>query len=80
MLNSPTLCFLETSVRRGWRRTRRDERGEGVVSVAIAVLIMAFLGALMYVGFSGTMKNAQSKTDCNVSSLGLDASAAGSGC
>ena len=29
-----------------------DERGEGVISTAIAVLIMAFLGAAMWLGFS----------------------------
>ena len=33
------------------RRLRTDERGEGVISTAIAVLVMAFLGALMWVGF-----------------------------
>ncbi len=33
------------------RRFGADERGEGVISAAIAVLIMAFLGALMWVGF-----------------------------
>lgn len=33
------------------RRLGADERGEGVISAAIAVLIMAFLGALMWVGF-----------------------------
>lgn len=32
-------------------RAHRAERGEGVISAAIAVLIMAFLGALMWVGF-----------------------------
>ena len=31
--------------------SRVDDRGEGVISAAIAVLVMAFLGALMWVGF-----------------------------
>ena len=36
------------------RTTRlRGDRGEGVISAAIAVLIMAFLGALMWIHFTG---------------------------
>ena len=35
----------------GIRRLLHDERGEGVISAAIAVLVMAFLGALMWVAF-----------------------------
>ena len=34
-----------------WHRIERDERGEGVISSAIAVLVMALLGALMWVAF-----------------------------
>ena len=41
---------------------RRDERGEGVISAAIAVLVMAFLGAAMWLAFNtifaNTAKNA----------------------
>lgn len=51
-------------------RTRLDERGEGVVSAAIAVLVMAFLGAAMYVGFKQTLGSAQKKTDAQVSCIG----------
>lgn len=51
---------------------RRDERGEGVISAAIAVLIMAFLGAAMWVAFSGTMNKAQTKVDSNVTTIGSD--------
>lgn len=47
-----------------WQRTARtalvsrlakDERGEGVISTAIAVLVMAFLGVLMWQLFSATL-------------------------
>ena len=47
-----------------WQRTARaalagrlapDERGEGVISTAIAVLVMAFLGVLMWQLFQGTL-------------------------
>ncbi len=53
-------------------RRRRTERGEGVISAAIAVLIMAFLGAAMWFAFSNTMNHAQSKVDSNVTSIGSD--------
>ena len=33
------------------RIERTDERGEGVISAAIAVLIMAVIGAAMYVAY-----------------------------
>jgi len=49
-----------------------DERGEGVISAAIAVLIMAFLGAAMWVAFNGTMNKAQTKVDSNVTTIGSD--------
>lgn len=53
-----------------WGRVRRSELGEGVISAAIAVLVMAFLGAAMWVAFNGTMHSAQSKVDSNVNSIG----------
>ena len=48
----------------------RDERGEGVISAAIAVLVMAFLGSLMWVGFHATFTNAQSKTNTQIEQIG----------
>ncbi len=53
-----------------WRRLIRDERGEGVISAAIAVLVMAFLGALMWVGFKATLGNAQGNVDNQVNQIG----------
>lgn len=40
----------------------RDERGEGVISAAIAVLIMAFLGAGMWLAFNTIFDNAATST------------------
>jgi len=51
-------------------RIRRNQLGEGVVSAAIAVLVMAFLGAAMYVGFKQTLGSAQKKTDTQVACIG----------
>lgn len=39
-------------------------------SAAIAVLVMAFLGAAMYVGFKQTLGSAQRKTDTQVACIG----------
>jgi hypothetical protein len=50
--------------------TDRDERGEGVVSSAIAVLIFAALGALMWVGFRNIWGNASSQTSTQIDSIG----------
>jgi hypothetical protein len=51
-------------------RMAGDERGEGVISAAIAVLIMAFLGALMWVGFKAIFQDAQSNTQNQVDQIG----------
>lgn len=55
-----------------WQRTARaalhdrvvtNERGEGVISAAIAVLVMAFLGVLMWQLFKGTLTNSNTKVN-----------------
>jgi len=59
------------------QRFRRTEAGEGVISAAIAVLVMAFLGAGMWLAFNGTMNKAQTKVDNNVTSIGGSGGGAG---
>lgn len=51
-------------------RLARDDRGEGVISAAIAVLIMAFLGALMWVGFKAIWSDAEANTRDQVNRIG----------
>ncbi len=51
-------------------RTPNDEAGEGVISTAIAVLIMAALGAVMWVGFQAIWGNASSKTTNQINQIG----------
>ena len=46
--------------------SRRSERGEGIISTAIAVLIMAFLGVGMWVAFNATFSKASSNVDHQV--------------
>jgi hypothetical protein len=52
------------------RRFGRDDRGEGVISAAIAVLIMAFLGALMWVGFKSMWDTTEQKTNDQIEQIG----------
>ena len=40
-----------------------DERGEGVISAAIAVLIMAFIGVAAFVAYRGIMGSVTEKTN-----------------
>lgn len=48
----------------------KDESGEGVISVAIAVLIMAALGAIMWVGFGTIWRNTSTQTNNQISRIG----------
>lgn len=52
------------------RRTRVSERGEGVVSLAIGVVIMAFLGVLLWVAFKATLGSATDNVNQQVAKLG----------
>ena len=52
------------------RRRDRDERGEGVISTAIAVLVMAGIGALMWVGFRQIWQDTEANTRDKVSEIG----------
>lgn len=46
------------------------DRGEGVISTAIAVLITAFLGAAMWVGFNEVWKGAETNIKTQVNKIG----------
>jgi hypothetical protein len=48
----------------------KDESGEGVISAAIAVLIMAALGAIMWVGFRTIWNNTSSQTNTQINQIG----------
>ena len=49
---------------------RFDERGEGVISASIAVLVMAFIGVGMWVAFNATFKHAATHVDNQVNCIG----------
>ena len=51
-------------------RVARSELGEGVISAAIAVLIMAFLGVAVWGGFKMTFDRTQKNVDQQVDQIG----------
>lgn len=51
-------------------RLHPDERGEGVISAAIAVLVMAFLGAAMWLAFREIFSGATGRTENQVEQIG----------
>lgn len=53
----------------GRRHANRNEKGEGVISLAIAVLIMAVIGAAMYLVFSKLATDAGTKTTDKVATI-----------
>lgn len=52
------------------RTALAEERGEGVISAAIAVLIIALLGAAMWAVFNGMMTSATGRINSAVESIG----------
>lgn len=75
MLNDLTLVAYVLTRRATARLRERfggDDRGEGVISTAIAVLIVAFLGAGMYVLFSQILTSSGAKASTQVNNIGGD--------
>jgi hypothetical protein len=54
----------------GRARRRADDRGEGVISAAIVVLIMAAIGALMWTAFRGMWEDIESDTNDRIEEVG----------
>lgn len=52
----------------GWRLAR-TERGEGVISTAIAVLVMAALGVAMWTLFRGTLDKTNTNVDTEIGKI-----------
>jgi len=65
-----TWGVLFHGIRNSYRSNPRRERGEGVISAAIAVLIMAFLGAAMWVAFNSIWSDSEQKIRDNVETIG----------
>jgi len=76
----PTLFWLSAQVltRRSRHATHRhpasrpstSDRGEGVISAAIAVLVIASVGALMWFGFQRMWERTETKTNEQIEQIG----------
>lgn len=64
------LGLLEIQVRRALRDRLVDDRGEGVISMAIAILIIATIGAVMYTLFLGTGEDLNDKVNDQINDIG----------
>jgi hypothetical protein len=67
-------ALLHPALRAGTRqlsdRLHHDQRGEGVISAAIAVLVMAFLGAAMWLAFDNVFTSTTERTSTQVEQIG----------
>lgn len=61
---------IPKGVEKRFSTKRHNERGEGVISLAIGVLIMAFLGAGMWIAFKTTMTDTQQQVDTQIQIIG----------
>ncbi len=52
------------------QRCHFDDRGEGVISSAIAVLIVAFLGAAMWTGFNTIWTDTETEISDQIDDIG----------
>ena len=82
----PAYVYAESAWVAGRHRTRRarparpagparsalagEDRGEGVISAALAVLIMAFIGALMWGAYEAIWDTARQNTEDKVNEIG----------
>jgi hypothetical protein len=49
--------------------TNNDERGEGVISAAIAVLIFALIGAAMWTAYSALFKDTNGRVKTSIDKI-----------
>ena len=64
--------FIPLRWRLALRRALRDDRGEGVISTAIAVLVIAFIGAAMWVAFNSIWNDSEGRIRDNVEDIGVN--------
>ena len=64
------LHIAGSAVGRTLRERLTDERGEGVISMAIAVLIIAFIGVAIWAVFAGVVEQTEGKIETQVNNTG----------
>jgi hypothetical protein len=65
-----SLGLLGVNLRRELRSRLIDDRGEGVISMAIAILIVATIGAAMYLLFQGLAESTGNKAEDQINNIG----------
>lgn len=69
-VRAATAYALTTTRLRRLRPEGWDERGEGVISTAIAVLIMAVIGVAAYLGWQAIFDDTSSRVENQVNQIG----------
>ena len=64
------LAMAQAAVKQGIRSRLVDDRGEGVISMAIAILVIAALGAAMYAVFLRVGDAAGDQAEDSISNIG----------
>ena len=64
------LGLLDLRIRRAVRARLIDDRGEGVISMAIAILVIAALGVAMYAIFQRIGNTAGTKAEEQINNIG----------
>lgn len=64
------LGILEIAARQSIRERLTDDRGEGVVSMAIAILIIASIGAVLWGIFNASANNLGTRVDSQIQQVG----------
>ncbi len=67
---SRRLGLVQVAVSDQLRTTLRNDRGEGVISMAIAVLIIAFIGAALWLVFRDVANDAGETISDQVDTIG----------
>ena len=62
--------YIQHTFRTPLPSSGRDDRGEGVISAAIAVLIFAFLGVIVWQGFKTTFEETDKTVKAKVTEIG----------
>lgn len=57
------------AINRAFARLRFSEAGEGVISTAIAVLVMAVIGAAMFIAFSDIFQTSTDTVSRNLETI-----------
>lgn len=73
-MSNSTRTWMEIQMMVTWMNNRTGrmvgDRGEGVISTAIAVLITAFIGAAMWVAFDRIWGDAEANIEGEVNTIG----------